>query len=869
MGGSLRLLTVAAATVLATVAVYAQPLPQSVPLDTWGPAGTVSAVARQGNTLYVGGSFDYVGPSTGPFATFDLDSAEPSVVAGGFGGSLRAIVALPGGGWIVAGQIRRPAGGFAQVVRLDAQGQIDPAWFVDVSGSVESLATDATRVFLGGSFSSINGQSRTGLAAVDAATGALLPWNPVLADVTSAPSVSAVLAHEGALYAAGRFTSVNGDARAGFAAVDGSSAATLPTMLQGLASVDTMAARGDTLYLGGRFPTFADGGVALSIATGQLLPWTTSYSAARGLVATPGRVFAAGYDALRALDPITGALIGAPLVSNASIRAIGAGDGVLAVAANAFGATPPNRVVTFDAATGQPRNWSVSANQSIDALAVHDGRLALGGSFVSAGGVARRNLFALDLRSGRPTPFSPDIDGQVSALAMVGNVLVLGGSFYRVNGQDQRVLAGLAADSGALIPWAPIGEGAVYALAFAANTLFVGGDFLVVDGHARPNLAGIQVPTGAVTPWLPVPDRTVRALAASGDTLVAAGEFTAMAGGPRGGGAAFSAGSGAISSWNPGTNGSITSVAVGANDIALAGSFDTVHGQARANFALIDRNGAPLSLPLPFSTSGARAVTRFDDQIIVGGRFNIAGQTKVLFALSTGSGLLAWNPVVEEEFSFPEVTLLARYPDVLVAAGRFHAAGGRRVLNLAVFPSEGPGPPTAMRARVAGGQAMVAWTAPAGATPSSYVVEVGTASGASNIGRFTVASTTVAGALPAGTYYVRVRAVVAGVEGESSSEIVLTIPSAPVPPSAPGALTASVSGSLVSLSWMAAAGNAESYVIDAGTSPGQSNLASFDTGTLDTSFAAAVGPGTYYVRIRARNAFGAGPPSTEVMIVVP
>ena len=58
-------------------------------------------------------------------------------------------------------------------------------------------------------------------------------------------------------------------------------------------------------------------------------------------------------------------------------------------------------------------------------------------------------------------------------------------------------------------------------------------------------------------------------------------------------------------------------------------------------------------------------------------------------------------------------------------------------------------------------------------------------------------------------------------------------------------------------------------MIDAGTSAGQSNVASFDTGTLDTTFAATISPGTYYVRIRSRNAFGTSPPSNEVVVVLP
>ncbi|MDH4065537.1 MAG: PQQ-like beta-propeller repeat protein, partial [Acidobacteriota bacterium] len=466
-----------------------------MPLDTWGPAGTVSAVARQGDTLYVGGSFDYVGPGTGPFAAFAFDSPEPDLSAGGFDGSIRVILPLPGGGWIVAGNIGQATGVSRAVARLDASGRIDPAWFVDVSGSVESLATDGTRVFVGGSFSSINGATRTSLAAVDATTGAVLSWNPILVDDAGSPSVPTLLAHQGALYVAGRFTSVNGDARAGFAAIDAVSATTLSTVLLGLTSVSTMAANGDTLYLGGRFPSFQDGGVALSIATGQLLPWTTLYPTSLGLVATPQRVFAASFDSVRALDPVTGALLGPPLVSSASVTAMAAGDGLLGVAIGVFGTTFGHHVITFDSANGRTRNWSVRADQRIDAVSVRGGQLALGGSFASAGGVARRNLFAMDLRNGRPTPFAPAVEGRVSALAMVGDVLVVGGDFVRVNGQDQRALAAIATDTGGLLQWSPIQSGSVLSLAFAANTLFVGGNFQVFSGYSRPNLAAVQVST--------------------------------------------------------------------------------------------------------------------------------------------------------------------------------------------------------------------------------------------------------------------------------------------------------------------------------------------------------------------------------------
>src|SRR5207247_1306423 len=74
------------------------------------------------------------------------------------------------------------------------------------------------------------------------------------------------------------------------------------------------------------------------------------------------------------------------------------------------------------------------------------------------------------------------------------------------------------------------------------------------------------------------------------------------------------------------------------------------------------------------------------------------------------------------------------------------------------------------------------------------------------------------------------------------------------PPGAPTGLSAAVSGTTVALTWQAAAGGcqATSSVIQAGSSPGLSNLANFSTGSAATSFTANnVASGVYYVRVLA------------------
>ena len=88
-------------------------------------------------------------------------------------------------------------------------------------------------------------------------------------------------------------------------------------------------------------------------------------------------------------------------------------------------------------------------------------------------------------------------------------------------------------------------------------------------------------------------------------------------------------------------------------------------------------------------------------------------------------------------------------------------------------------------------------------------------------------------------------------------------------PTTPGTLTGSVARGVVSLAWGASAGNATTYVIEAGTAPGRADIGAYATGHLDTTFGAAVPPGTYHVRVRAANAFGVSVPSNEVTVVVP
>ena len=90
-------------------------------------------------------------------------------------------------------------------------------------------------------------------------------------------------------------------------------------------------------------------------------------------------------------------------------------------------------------------------------------------------------------------------------------------------------------------------------------------------------------------------------------------------------------------------------------------------------------------------------------------------------------------------------------------------------------------------------------------------------------------------------------------------------------PGAPRQLTAAVNQSSVTLTWSPPDSGSPpaTYVIDAGSGSGSSNLGSVATGSTSTSFSASNVPyGHYFVRVSARNATGTSAASNEVSFFV-
>ena len=192
--------------------------------DTWG-GGHVSACVATPKTVYISGAFTYVGPNTGGGALIRLSTGTLVKPFPRVGGEVYSSVPDGYGGWYIAGEFDSvgdvPCLNIAHIL---ADGTVDPQWYPgDVSvwgskrirGRVYGLALSDGVVYAGGWFTTIGGQARRNIAALDAATGLATAWDPCANDDVWSLAVS-----DGVVYAGGWFTTIGGQARNYIAALD-------------------------------------------------------------------------------------------------------------------------------------------------------------------------------------------------------------------------------------------------------------------------------------------------------------------------------------------------------------------------------------------------------------------------------------------------------------------------------------------------------------------------------------------------------------------------------------------------------------------------------------------------------------------------
>jgi hypothetical protein len=393
---------------------------------------------------------------------------------------------------------------------------------------INALAVSGSKVYAGGYFSYIGGQTRRCIAALDAATGLATAWNPnVGAPSVYHESVCALAVSGSTVYAGGRFTIVGGQTRNHIAALDAASGAPTAWNADASSAVLALAVSGSTVYAGGRFTNI--GGqtrnhiAALDTATGNATAWNSNANErVNALTVSGSTVYAGGYftsiggqtrNYIAALDAATGQATAWNADASSAVMAL-AVSGSTAYAGGYFtriGGQARNYIAALDTGTGQATAWNPNASgggqyRAVYALAGSGSRVYAGGIFTSIGGQARNYIAALDTATGQATAWNPDANTSVRTLAVSGPTVYAGGYFTTIGGQPRNAIAALDAATGQAAAWnpnagrsapfgTPGGPPGIHALAVSGSTVYAGGDFTTIGGEPRPNVAEFDLPT--------------------------------------------------------------------------------------------------------------------------------------------------------------------------------------------------------------------------------------------------------------------------------------------------------------------------------------------------------------------------------------
>ncbi|HEY6169838.1 MAG TPA: Calx-beta domain-containing protein, partial [Verrucomicrobiae bacterium] len=275
--------------------------------DFWIPNGTVNAVLETNGTIYLGGSFTEMGlTNVGHATAFERNAG---AVAPGFpliDRNVNAIIDDGGGGSFLGGDFFN-VGGVPRVrlAHIRADRTLDTNFNANFSGIINALALDATNLYVGGLFTVVtNGVStflRTNFAILNPSNGAVRVFtnNPGFSSTVIALALRPPL-----LYLGGNFTNVGAAgsnyARARLAAINTSNNLPAAWAADTDNNVNALAVSSYVVYAGGLFTTVAGQPrfrfAALDATTGTpTTPVTHFNSTVQSLLAAGSNIYVGGF----------------------------------------------------------------------------------------------------------------------------------------------------------------------------------------------------------------------------------------------------------------------------------------------------------------------------------------------------------------------------------------------------------------------------------------------------------------------------------------------------------------------------------------------------------------------------------------------
>ncbi len=708
-----------------------------------GPDGTVFAMKKHGNTLYVGGAFDQVGYETGGGALFSDGSLKPNVKFPHINGDVLVSIPDGNGGWFIGGDFDRAnledAFNFAHILPNMIP---DSTFLPDFNGDVLALALFNDTLFVGGQFTQVDGTAQAYLAAFSLTTESLLPWNLNLDG-----RVRDLAVYQGSLIVAGDFDRIAGRSQPSLARIDLNDGTHFPIPAPEIGGVNDLELINDTLFaVGGMFGSMGlfTGQVAL-FSNGQPQP-SLDFPIPNGTVEVVIPDNNGGWYIGGSFTQVNGESIGrlahilpGNLLDSAFVHTVNGtvydlrifNDTMLVAGTfTTINGQTRNRIASFDLNSKQLTAWDPNANGPVRTMFLDSNFVYVGGTFTAIGGDQQFGLAKLTRSTGQSIPIPCPSNGEVKTITKVNNQLFVGGSFTGSAGNFTGRLAQF--NQGSEIPnleylnfegtvevIVPDGNGGWYVggsftqvndfpitrlahilpnqlldSAFSVNinntvhdivmwndTMLIGGLFTTVGGQTHRRLAAIQLSTLSPLAWAPDLNNSVLEMALINDTLFLGGQFTTADAQTRNRIAAYDLGSGVLTSFDPDANGTVYGLKVQGGLLYVAGGFSNIGGQARNRLAAFQRGTGQLTPWDPNVNGNVYDFLIEGNLLYFCGTFTqVGGQSRNrLAAVDIITGL----PTAFDPNVNQAVNAIRLFNDTMLVAGNFATIGGQMADKLA------------------------------------------------------------------------------------------------------------------------------------------------------------------------------------------
>jgi hypothetical protein len=619
----------------------------------WNPEqdGTVTAMALDGDALYLAGTFSSIAgvvryriAAVGAKSGYAY-SLNPAVQTGSTFTKLlvrKNTLYVVGKFTSIGGQTR------TNLAALDVLTSKATTWDPKVSGVIRDMLYVNNTMYLAGEFTSIATKTRNYIAAVSlSGTGALTAWNP-----SANTHVLDLKYYNGYIVASGAFNQIGTAARNNIALIDTLTGLPSSWNPQLNAKVNRTVLDGDRLFVAGEF-TKAAGAyrsyfALFNLATSSLDTTKISIpSYSDNIAASGSKIFLGGFT----------------------------GD-IADISRNAL--------ASVNIRTGRLTDWNPAITGSCLISSIADLKgpsILVSGTFRNIGGQKRNYIARIHGQSGMADAWNPSPDGPVNALQVYKNKVYVAGSFSSIGGQSRLKLAALDTMTGLASSWSPPNPNqAVNQLLVSDSVIYISGKFTNLNGTSR-YIAALNMGTGAViTSWAPKPAVEVVALALKDNTIFAGGQQMMLS---------IDKKTGVSKSWDYASDDTIYCISAGDTNLYIGGRFSTLGRQARGNFAALDAVSGQLldwGKGISFNNTVSTMMLK-DSTLYIGGVFTKLNLTIVrdnLAAINTRSGqILPWAPSAFVTGKTNDISCMEMMDSMIYIGGTFSGMNGLKRTNLA------------------------------------------------------------------------------------------------------------------------------------------------------------------------------------------